>query len=137
MTPQELFDDTAAHLRRQARPSIVGDQCRYRGPDGTRCAAGHHIADTVYDVGMEGLGVDSHTVRRGLGHLSPTEIGLLGDLQRVHDAAALPDGVPSAPSARRMYEAMGDERDFMGRVELGLREVARWRTLAYQPPGAP
>lgn len=71
MTPQEVFDTVAAHLRQQHAKSEISPQqaeelnidrelysgkiaCAYRGAEGKKCAAGILIQDFEYSPQMEG-----------------------------------------------------------------------------------
>jgi len=56
MNNQEIFDTVVNHLRAQGRKSINESSgvCLYRGPDGTKCAAGILIPDELYKPEMEG-----------------------------------------------------------------------------------
>jgi hypothetical protein len=53
MTPQKVFDKVVLGLRAQGCKSEMGDLCRYRGPEGTKCAAGLLIKNSEYSAGME------------------------------------------------------------------------------------
>lgn len=58
VTHQELFDITLNAIRDQGRPSCTDTgECLYRGPEGSRCAAGHHIPDSLYTPDMERKGL--------------------------------------------------------------------------------
>lgn len=59
-TEQELFDTVVAHLRKQGCKSSIPDPneagnylCRYRSPEGHKCAIGCLISDADYNVAME------------------------------------------------------------------------------------
>ena len=52
-TLQEIFDIVAEHLMQQGRRSDKDSTCRYRGPDGLKCAAGILISDEEYHPDME------------------------------------------------------------------------------------
>lgn len=96
---QETYDAVVDHLRKQGCKSMVphlGNQlpaqcCRYRGPGGTKCAAGALIPDDKYSPEMEGeslfvppmedeLGLAGRVLKE-LGH----DLDLLSQLQYVHD----------------------------------------------------
>lgn len=53
---QETFDIVVAHLVKQGVQSKRGGLCMYRGPGGTKCAAGILIPDDAYDARMERVG---------------------------------------------------------------------------------
>jgi hypothetical protein len=62
MTPQEIYDTVAKHLFAQGKRSgdKRGDgsfQCKYRGPDDTKCAVGVLMPDEFYNLEMEGTGI--------------------------------------------------------------------------------
>jgi hypothetical protein len=59
MTDQEIFDKVAQHLLAQGRPARAGDTCRYRAPDGSKCAIGCLIEDDQYAPRMEGIRLKS------------------------------------------------------------------------------
>lgn len=65
----------------------TNNKCRYRGPNGLKCAAGHAIPDEVYDPWMEGLGVDEVIKQFDL-DFSPKERDELYKLQAAHDSAS-------------------------------------------------
>ena len=64
---------------------IEGMTCLYRGPNGTKCAAGILISDEVYDPEMENMLI-SNVVKEftGLEHLEK-EVDFLNTLQEIHD----------------------------------------------------
>lgn len=67
MDKQEIFDKVAAGIIAQGGPSLkirparLGEpiECRYRGENGRKCAAGHLIPDADYRVSFEGLRFES------------------------------------------------------------------------------
>lgn len=101
-TPQEIFDTVARHLLTQNKRATNGDSpmdnaatwCRYRTPDGLRCAGGCLIPDDRYEEAFEGLGwcapgpvsrspavwARFKALREEIGH----EV-LIGSLQGIHD----------------------------------------------------
>lgn len=101
MTPQAIFDTVTEHLFTQGRASISGPNCLYRGPDGTRCAAGILIPDEIYDKSMEGATIDSIVLgipRSGsTPHKFPEwftkNVELISELQHAHDQIRY-SGVP-------------------------------------------
>lgn len=48
MTEQTAFNIVKNHLLTQMTKSIEGEQCLYRGPNGTKCAIGALITDEEY-----------------------------------------------------------------------------------------
>ena len=85
MTAQEVFDKIVAHLRAQAAKSVQGFSCKYRGPNGTKCAVGCLIPDEQYRPEMEGIMVDDLISRGWLPEYLIPHQKLLCDMQRVHD----------------------------------------------------
>lgn len=87
MTLQEVFDTVASHLLTQGvRSDLSSGTCRYRGPNGTKCAVGVLIPDGAYLEAMEGESVwggyvDLVLSGLGLGHA----VELLASLQSCHD----------------------------------------------------
>jgi hypothetical protein len=89
-TPQQVFNQVAEHLMKQARPSKQLDggkeYCAYRATveDGTvlKCAAGCLIGDDEYSPDMEGF-----TWRKMVqkGKIPSDHLRLIMDLQNVHD----------------------------------------------------
>lgn len=98
-TNQEIFDIVAKHLLTQMARSeflqifdhlgnelkVPQMQCAYRGASGRKCAAGVLIPDALYSPLMEGLNIRQSVVHDGLEGVGPDGLGLLGDLQRMHD----------------------------------------------------
>lgn len=56
MTNQEAFDKVWHHFVVEQNPKSWDEKgiCKYRGPNGTKCAAGIFISDEVYDPIIEG-----------------------------------------------------------------------------------
>lgn len=83
---QEVFDFVATSLMKQGRHSRTCEDgvCLYRGPEGTKCAAGFLIPDDLYSHTME---------RRGWGKLaeawgfSKKHKELIQRLQTLHDVS--------------------------------------------------
>jgi hypothetical protein len=87
---QETFDRVVAHLRQQGCKSISPDGvCMYRGPNGTKCAAGCLIPDTKYSSSMENSTVwgTPGVILYGEGH----DLDLVRGLQIVHDSYCVPE----------------------------------------------
>jgi hypothetical protein len=102
LTPQQIFDIVATHLRKQGRKSMYKNQiddlsCAYRGQDGAKCAVGCLILDSEYNPRFEGInirllllspvecGVPQSLVERLMPHYE-----LLRSLQFVHDYNDVP-----------------------------------------------
>lgn len=86
MTSQEIFDIVVTHLRKQGKPAMnnIGG-CSYRGVDGTKCAVGCLIPDSIYKSEMEGSIAEELVIQfEGLYHLIEHK-HLLGLLQSAHD----------------------------------------------------
>ena len=90
---QRVFDAVARHLLEQ-RAKAVDDlgQCRYRAPDGRRCAIGSLVLDAAYSPLMEGRGAGHQivvSVLEASGYVvrgpAGVEEGFLRDLQHIHD----------------------------------------------------
>ncbi len=102
MTLQEIFDKAYLGLASQnfkrsridSSEVFPGDTvfagCRYRGPDGLKCAVGHLISDECYLASFEGRNADDLAIvqaLRGSGAFSDAmfESGFLTELQSAHD----------------------------------------------------
>lgn len=92
--PQEMFDHVVDHLLDQGTTSEsdFAKGCAYRGDNGTACAAGCLIPDSVYSPSMERRSVCDP----GPGDTEPLILmfpmncrNLLEDLQSVHDDTAV------------------------------------------------
>lgn len=86
-TEQQLFDYITAFLIKQGKPSATKEgYCRYRGPDGTMCAVGCIIPDSVYSPKMESIGLGKCIIEE-FPRLKPLEkfTELLEYLQDAHD----------------------------------------------------
>jgi hypothetical protein len=70
---------------RPSRSEYDGD-CLYRGPDGSKCAAGVLIPDELYNPRFEGTAADQKDVGSILSRLGH-DLSLVRDLQVVHDEA--------------------------------------------------
>jgi hypothetical protein len=82
-TAQDIFDTVALHLITQGRRAIAGTYCRYRAPNGDRCAIGVLISDEVYNQKMEGQSVRGN--RKYLPTSLQDHMALLVNLQDLHD----------------------------------------------------
>lgn len=86
---QEFFDNAVRGLWSQGWKRSVDEKgfCRYRGPDGCRCALGWNIPDERYTEDIEGLGAETPELLAALGLCSTDSetINWLGDLQFFHD----------------------------------------------------
>lgn len=95
-TKQEIFDRVWDHFVVQGNPRSVsddGEDCRYRGRNGTRCAVGIFIDDADYDERMDALGGAFDSLFDLLDHAPELRAFLhthrvtLTELQRIHDLA--------------------------------------------------
>jgi hypothetical protein len=96
MNRQDVFNRVALALLAQGRPSFSVDKgCMYRGPEGSKCAAGHLIPDEHYTPGLEGRSILAVHFEEPL--LSAIGIGtyadrmFVRDLQTCHDDPMLVD----------------------------------------------
>lgn len=82
MTNQESFTTVVLHLRKQGRRAHDHHNCRYRAPDGCKCAIGALIPDDQYTPELEGRNVLALINLPALQGLNPF---LLYNLQNLHD----------------------------------------------------
>ncbi|MEN7527884.1 hypothetical protein [Cupriavidus sp. DL-D2] len=136
MTNQELFDIALTNLRRQRVCSIVGDECRYRGENGARCAVGWAIPDEKYRRVFEGLDVGQLIDQNRLPEeLRGVNYQLAQEIQRAHDFyMPLGDDQPEPMNAtRRQIFKMKDGRG-MEMWEAEMKEIAARFNLNYAEP---
>ncbi len=126
MTPQEIFDTVATHLRTQGRKAMTSyGKCSYRIYDETsqrmlKCAVGCLISDEAYTADMETK--DIHSLCNQGYKIPEFFFGnrwLLYSLQIIHDSSPIDVGT-------------GDF--IMAEVEERLQTVARERGLNYSAP---
>lgn len=85
-TKQQIFDIVVEHLRKQRETSLSENgSCAYRGTNGLKCAVGCLIPDKKYDKNIEGADVCCPIVYQRLPQDCRTHLGMLRDLQVVHD----------------------------------------------------
>lgn len=85
MDKQQIFDEVAYGIIQQGAPSVnASGSCRYRGPNGRKCAAGHLIPDDRYKDSMEGCRV--HAVPYLGGQFAGPLLDFIAELQNAHDA---------------------------------------------------
>lgn len=92
---QEIFDKVYDHLHTQGRKSVIYEHrdkqinCRYRAPNGDKCAIGCLIPDELYTPSIEGNNVQSFNVKKILYQLYPemtsNDLLFLIHLQEAHD----------------------------------------------------
>ena len=85
MNMQEVYFKVRNHLLTQGRRAKIYDQCRYRAPNGDKCAIGCLIPDDKYDPSMEGHLISCSPLIQDAIGASEDHIDFLTDLQRVHD----------------------------------------------------
>lgn len=85
-TAQEIFDISATHLLTQMKRSEAEDgRCKYRGPNGLKCAIGPLIPDEKYKTSFEGDTVTgNHRIVEAAG-IPISAFQLASTLQRIHD----------------------------------------------------
>jgi hypothetical protein len=90
MTPQQIFDITAAFLLGQGRPSMGPEGCLYNGPDGAKCAAGLWMKTPA----KEGQSLSANGETQKALHPSAREnLRLMKSLQSAHDSASVDESV--------------------------------------------
>lgn len=132
LTLQEIFDRTAVHLLTQGKAAInplsSGVSCRYRNPEGLKCAAGYWIPDELYSPEMEGYTIREYStnyeeklapeeilIKKALAQVGIStkfQLQLLRQLQVIHDSRAL-------------------EKDTRGIWSIKLEDLARQHDLNY------
>lgn len=88
MDNQEAFNRIVTHLRKQGSRALDDTGgCRYRTPEGKRCAVGVLLTDEMYLPSFEGTGIWGNnlllaTLKTFYPNIKPE---LLGTLQAIHD----------------------------------------------------
>lgn len=84
-TEQQVFDQVAKHLLTQNKKSRAGDNggCKYRGPNGLKCAIGCLISDKEYKPCMDEDGTVLEQIEKG--NFPDAHNALLDALQETHD----------------------------------------------------
>lgn len=131
MTAQEIFDKVLQHLRNQKCKAAHQNACRYRTPNGNKCAVGCLLPENTATSAFEGVTVDS----LGMAFHAPLESKqaalaaaltaagidkthqrLLGDLQYAHD-----DALPFDPG------------EPLEKWENAMQQIAKHHGLTYSP----
>ena len=85
---QKTFNIVVRHLRKQGKQAIVkdgvGNNCRYRTPEGLKCAAGCLIPDKKYRPSMEGEACFSERIANVLIKHNH-DPAFVAQLQGIHD----------------------------------------------------
>jgi hypothetical protein len=111
---QKTFDTVLAHLRRQGRPALNKEGCRYRTSDGLMCAVGCLIPDARYSPDIE--------------NTSGYQVWPL--VPEAHEG----DGYFLASMQSEMHDGPSADPDFLAAVEHGARTVADTFSLTYSAP---
>jgi len=108
LTNQQFFDNAVTGVIGQGGPSIGGNTCVYRAPDGKKCAAGHNILDEEYDAGFEfgqtPGGMVAVDLCARLSRWSAVDVDLAARCQSNHDAPALDKGLGGKAFLRSYVE---------------------------------
>lgn len=83
-----LFAFAIAQVREQGAPSMGGDSCLYRGPEGRKCAAGFFIPDADYRESFDAMGSNSVESLSFFDTWPENKRLALRAAQRAHDSAA-------------------------------------------------
>lgn len=87
----KLFDKVVDHLLKQNAKSETspGGFCKYRGPNGLKCAVGFLISDDAYSTKLENNSPVAVNVKEALAKsgidTSEDTLAMLCGLQRIHD----------------------------------------------------
>lgn len=113
MDKQEIFDTVVKALKKQGKPSVSHrGECVYRGPDGTKCAAGHLLPDECYTPTMEGASWNVLVYHHGdkLPKFLVDEADLIRRLQSIHDLWAREGAyVEDMPFPRERFERVAED----------------------------
>ena len=88
MTPQEIFDKAVSTILAQGGPSFDGERCLYRGSNGSVCAIGALIPDSLAEIGDSTvMGVRRLSKEPDFPAHLQDHLRLLRRLQTAHDNA--------------------------------------------------
>ena len=114
---QDAFDKVLKAIRKQnyQRSATKVGSCKYRGPNGLRCAAGHLIPNNLYRKSMEGKTINSRIINMPtIGeYFKNVNSDLLSDLQSAHDR---------------------DLKYGENNWETGMKQIAKEYNLVYTEP---
>ncbi len=83
---QKTFNKVVNFLLKQNKKSIdPSELCMYRGPEGTKCAAGCLIPDQLYDKSLEGIPVGNFNKVGELIKSQGHNVTFVRELQLIHD----------------------------------------------------
>jgi hypothetical protein len=87
---QMIFNTVYTHLMLQGRSSVSATgHCKYRGPNGTKCAVGFLIPDSKYIEEIEGLAVHNLVdLYPQVFKIADALLPMLSRMQMVHDSAS-------------------------------------------------
>lgn len=99
---QIVFNKVRSHLLAQGKRAEKDGGCRYRGPNGTKCAVGCLIPDHLYRSALEGAVPGGSLLRGELGTYFLKTYGIerspagedakfLTGLQQIHDNGSVKD----------------------------------------------
>lgn len=89
ITAQELFEHVVKAVVVQGVPSIDHDSraCKYRGPNGLKCAAGHAMTDAEFEE-FGGMSRNSDAFYGDIPKRLAPHQDLLHELQTAHDSSS-------------------------------------------------
>ena len=99
MTETEIYKTVRTHMLTQNAQSILGSQCKYRGPNGMKCAAGVLMTDeeaTDCGEGWTWSWPETAAQKAVVARIGSTK--LVNRLQDIHDSY-LPEEWPEALAA--------------------------------------
>ena len=85
---QDAFDKVLKAIRAQGyQRSVNADgSCKYRGPNGLRCAAGHLIPNSLYKASIEGVSIsDARIPEEITNYFDSVSLDLIQSMQFAHD----------------------------------------------------
>lgn len=94
-------------------------QCKYRGPDGTKCAVGHLIPDHLYEETIENMSVmlmfeERPEIAEHIGAHSYGQELFLSKLQAAHDCYVSEDPAQMREMLRKVAEEFGLDAGVVG-----------------------
>ena len=105
-TNKSVIRRASKHLLKQNKQSLDGSICMYRSPDGTKCAVGCLIPDSLYSNTIERYPVDrildAHPKLKEL--FKNVDLELLHRLQQIHDSTPLCKWKDALDALKKRYQ---------------------------------
>lgn len=127
MTEKEMLLAAVEGVLRQGGKSMDGGKCRYRAPNGRKCAVGHLIEDRRYEPRIESHTADYREVIDAIGLEDPKvrTVSLLRELQTAHDESSDAHSFMMAVKDVSMAHEIDVDRETWDRFYAMARQISK------------